>query len=132
MLPYIRCVGTIFSADNLVEKKLIKQAKSKCRLGWAAVHKNCDCDPQFTLPQLFNVEKAIELLKPRVATIQYKQPLHEMSSNGDNQRQRRLYGDRNSERNNCFDDESRVEIITCLKVMQQQSGAPEIKRKVSK
>ena len=33
VLPWIRCVGTIFSADNLVEKKLIKQAKSKSRSG---------------------------------------------------------------------------------------------------
>ena len=31
VLPWIRCVGTIFSADNLVEKKLIKQAKSKSK-----------------------------------------------------------------------------------------------------
>ena len=51
MLPEVRCVGTIFSRDNLAEKKPIKRAKSKSRSGWAAVHKNCEWDPQFTLTQ---------------------------------------------------------------------------------
>ena len=51
MLPEVRCIGTIFSRDNLAEKKPIKRAKSKSRSGWAAVHKNCEWDPQFTLTQ---------------------------------------------------------------------------------
>ena len=51
MLPEVRCVGTIFSRNNLAEKKPIKRAKSKSRSGWAAVHKNCEWDPQFTLTQ---------------------------------------------------------------------------------
>ena len=78
--------------------------KSKSRSGWATVHKNCEWDPQFTLPQPLDAWKAIELIRAHCATIEYKQALHKMSSNSDNQRQRRLNGDRNSKRNGCRDD----------------------------
>ena len=107
MLPEVRCVGTIFSRNNLAEKKPIKRAKSKSRSGWAAVHKNCEWDPQFTLPQPLDAWKAIELIRAHFATIEYKQALHKMSSKSYNQRQRRLNRDRNSKRNGCRDDGSR-------------------------
>ena len=90
--------------NNLAEKKPIKGEKSKSRSGWAVVHKNRQWDPQFTLPQPLDAWKAIELIRAHFATIEYKQALHKMPSNSDNQRQRRLNGDRN---NGCRDDGSR-------------------------
>ena len=101
------CVSTIFSKDNLAETKPIKRAKSKSSSGWAAVHKNCEWNPQFTLSQPLDTWKALELIRAHFAIIEYKQALHKMSSNSDNQRQRRLNGERNSKRNGCCVDGSR-------------------------
>ena len=51
--------------------------------------------------------RALELIRVHFATIEYKQALHKMSSNSDNQRQRRLNGDSNSKCNGLPDDGSR-------------------------